>query len=118
MDTDSFCVELANRFATVRNLLETHVSEFSELLPNVFFGDLTRLILSDAACRLSIVALLEKYFISDPTIQNLIAVSFIENLESIELLDRALSDIDAPKIRSEWHKQRAIDEPNEPHPTA
>jgi hypothetical protein len=107
MDASAFCFELASEFAVVKSLLDAHLDEFGELLPHVFFGDLTRLVLTDVASRVGIVTALERSFSCDPSIQNLIAVSFIENLESRSQLDLALKDVEAPNIRNEWNKMYA-----------
>jgi hypothetical protein len=104
--TVDFCTNLAVQFTDIRELLDKHMSDNDELLPHVFFGDVTRWVLMDKPARSRVVELLEWASNSrDLDLQNLIAASFTENLETVEELERAISGVDAPCIRAEWERQ-------------
>lgn len=90
----AFVKDLAGRFSGLAELLKEHARDNSgEILPHVFFGDLTRYVLSlhtaaagagESGSRRElreILNLLEGAFSAgDPSLQELIAVSFLENL--------------------------------------
>lgn len=92
--TVAFVRSLVSRFAGLRELLEEHVEDnFGEILPHVFFGDLTRYILSllsaataggglppRSELREILDYLEEAYSEANEEIQELISVSFLENL--------------------------------------
>ena len=92
---DSLVEALASRSAGVRVLLESHLREnFGGLLPHLFLGALTRHVVelysqatqsnrSAAGELASLLGVLEEHFSSGvPELQELIAVSFLENLPS------------------------------------
>jgi hypothetical protein len=107
MDTKAFCESLSRRFPEVAPLLAQHIADYDQILPHVFMGDVTRYILSAAVeSRKAIVMELERHFEDDSEeIQDLIAVSFVENLEDETHLKEALSGIHADALREEWVRQ-------------
>jgi hypothetical protein len=95
--TIDFVERLANRYPSLKPILDEHVSDnFGEVLPHVFFGDLTRLVVSEftrvdsdelreadavgAEVRRLLAELEDAYADGGEEIQELIAVSFLENL--------------------------------------
>ena len=105
-DNESLCQELANAFPGIRVILDEHLADFDELLPHVFFGDLTRYVLSNGADKASIVQRLEdKLSTSSESVDELICVSFVENLETAEELEHALAGVSGNKLREEWWRQ-------------
>lgn len=95
--TEDFIDDLVERFPGLRPVLEEHLSDnFGELLPHVFFGDVTRYIVSrhlDARLhhgsgpeqareevRSLLKALETAYVERGEEVEELIAVSFLENL--------------------------------------
>jgi|HubBroStandDraft_6_1064221.scaffolds.fasta_scaffold69403_2 hypothetical protein len=75
----------------LRSLYEEHLRDYGEILPHVFFGDLTRFV-QEAFTRppssparqigLKIIALLERAGSSDDEkLQELVSTSFLENLD-------------------------------------
>ncbi|WP_237225587.1 hypothetical protein [Rubinisphaera sp. JC750] len=105
--TQHFCEELAARFDVLAPLMQEHISDFDEVLPHVFMADVARFVLSERLHRQEIVRVLEHNFREAAhDIQDLIAVSFVENLESREHIDRALDGVQAEALREEWDRQR------------
>lgn len=108
MTTHGFCERLAAEFPSLFTILGEHIRDYDEILPNVFLADVTRHLLSHGTHREGIVRFLDDSFDSlGPDVQELIAVSFVENIESEQDLERLLEGVDAPQLRSEWHRQRA-----------
>jgi hypothetical protein len=102
-DEEAFVRCLARKFSAVDSILHEHLVDNEELLPHVFFGDLTRYILKDTADRQAVAQDLEDTFSrGNSSVRDLIAVSFIENLETREELDRALHGIHGNLLRGEW----------------
>ncbi len=106
--TKEFCELLVRYFPDLNELLAEHIADYEELLPNVFLGDVTRYVLMNGNGRYEIVDYLNKSFSSgEPEVENLIAVSFVENLEDREELERAVDGVDASRIITEWNRQRS-----------
>jgi hypothetical protein len=86
LSSGNFVSALLTEFPELQPLLDKHVRANDEVLPHVFFGELTRFALneaksptSDALCRL--LSFLESAMTSgDENVQNVIAASFLENL--------------------------------------
>lgn len=106
-DAQDFCEELVRRFNELAPLLQEHVADYDEILPHVFMGDVTRYVLSGTPQREELLRHLNDALRNGgEEIQNLIAVSFVENLESEEKLQRALQGVEAEALREEWRRQR------------
>jgi hypothetical protein len=104
--TISFCEDLAKQFPDIRILLDEHMRDNGELLPHVFFGDVTRWVLDDRSDRVRLVECLDLNISSgNSDIENLIAVSFVENLETQKELELATTNANASRIRDEWLRQ-------------
>jgi hypothetical protein len=107
MTTIEYCEKLAEQVPEMQVVLKEHIDDYDQLLPNVFFGDLTRYVLSDGPGRLRIVEFLEESFHRlGAEVEELIAVSFIENLESEYDLEEALRGLAAVNLKKEWRRQR------------
>lgn len=106
--TRSFCQELAEQIPDLGSLLSEHISDYDDILPHVFMGDVTRYVLADGPYRTEVVAALEDALRNrGPEVEELIAVSFVENLETQEELDRAVYGVNAPQITAEWRRQKS-----------
>ena len=106
-NTQQFCEELVQNFNNLGPILIEHVSDNDEILPHVFLGDVTRYVLADGIQRRELVRFLDDRFTKgEKDIRDLIAVSFIENLESEEELEHATQDVKADALCEEWHRQR------------
>lgn len=93
-DPVAFVKTIGERFRGVGSLLEEHVTDnMGEILPHVFFGDLTRYIMALVAAvtagggleprrelREILDFLEESFSTGDRVLQELISVSFLENL--------------------------------------
>ena len=105
-DPKTFSEELAHEFPVLSELLREHLADYDEIFPHVFMADVTRRILLDVEERRRIVSFLDQSLREQgDDIQNLIAVSFVENLSSKEELERALEGTVASTVRKEWAKQ-------------
>jgi hypothetical protein len=92
--TEAFVRSLVERFPALRPLLHEHLADnFGEMLPHVFFGDLTRRVLSlldpsedkevferRSELRDILTVLEAAYASGDEELQELISVSFLEHL--------------------------------------
>jgi len=88
-------------------MLKEHVADYDELLPHVFMGEVSRYVASEAECTQQIVEYLEQRFRErNEDIQELIAVSFVENFPRREDFERALKGVDADALREEWQRQQ------------
>ena len=87
----------------LRHQLDEHVADNQELLPHVFFGDVSRWANSRPASQkddlqrlLSIVE--RRYEEGDSLTANLILVSFLENIDAGTVVERMLS----PLLRADY----------------
>lgn len=92
--TVAFVRSLVERFPRLVGLLDEHIEDnFGEILPHLFFGDLTRYVVSlflaardggDKSTRQELRAILDfleqSYASADDEVQELISVSFLEHL--------------------------------------
>ncbi len=106
---NGFCERLAEMFPDVRKMLNDHLADYDELLPHVFLGDVTRYVLQGGPDRARIVQHLEDAFAREREgIDELIAVSFVENIETLECLNAALNGVTGDALRQEWERQREV----------
>jgi hypothetical protein len=91
---EAFCELLASHFQGVGAILEEHREDNGELLPHVFFGELTRYVLSDGPDRVAVVQCIENAMSTEtPSVCELIAVSFVENIEAKDELSKILAEV-------------------------
>lgn len=107
-ETKELCERLASQFREVGALLEEHLAENGQLLPHVFMGDLTRYVLASGGDKVAVVQFLEDTLgRRAPSVDELIAVSFVENINTQDELAQILVGVDGNKIREEWNRQHA-----------
>lgn len=107
--TTEFCETLVGRFPELEELLAEHISDYDELLPNVFLADVTRYLLGDGRGREQVVEYLNNSLTGgNPDVENLVAVSFVENLENREELERVIRGVDVPETVAEWDRQKSV----------
>jgi hypothetical protein len=100
-----FCEELAETFPDLGNILNEHLAEYDELLPHPFMADVTRYVLKDGPQRVGIVQHLENAFkCRGEGIEELIAVSFVENIETRDELNIALNGVTNTNLRQQWER--------------
>jgi hypothetical protein len=105
---DDFCRGLSADFSDIQRLMAEHLGDYDELLPHVFMGEVTRYVLSDGPQRSHIVSRLETALCEGaPKLRELVAVSFVENIETEAELISTVSGIRAPRIVEEWKRQRS-----------
>jgi hypothetical protein len=88
--TRNFIDLLIDEFPQLGPLREEYLTQFSEMLPHVFFGFLTEWLVNeyradpqrgpDAVWRRLLDRLEQGYRTGDPDVQDLLAASFVENL--------------------------------------
>lgn len=96
-------------------LYEEHLSKYDEALPHVLFGDLVRFL--DKEVRLNgpfspvlaaAMGVLERAMGSqDPKLEELVAVSFIENLEPGEVTFPAFRRLFGPSLEAQFSARQA-----------
>jgi hypothetical protein len=110
--TITFVRLIAARFSPLGAVLEEHMQDnFGEILPHVFFGDLTRYVVSLASeggtatefarlCEMyEILDYLEEVYSSgDEELSELISVSFLENLPRPGEVGSQIRDIVGPNL--------------------
>jgi hypothetical protein len=111
----NFVRELVSRFPRLKSLLSEHTADnFGEILPHVFFGDITRYVLSfvfaieagkasdeDRRELVDILKFLELSYSTNEDIQELISVSFLELLPRPEEKGAGIRDILGPELTRE-----------------
>ena len=107
MKAKVFCEELVHKVPLLAGLLKEHLEDYDELLPHVFMSEVSRYVISHREGRKQIGEFLDECFRDyGDDIQNLIAVSFVENLVSEDEFERALDGASADALRKEWQQQR------------
>ena len=79
-----------------------HVREYGELLPHVLFGDLTRWVLAHQPQNRVVDILEEAFRAGDSSTRDLIAASFVENIEPGPEY-QTLRDALGPQLRQLWN---------------
>lgn len=109
-----FVEELVEATPSLRTLYDEHLSDHKELLPHVFMGDLTRYTLDlqekvlehgDTEARrvlTEMLGLLENGMTEgSEKVKELIAVSFLENLDQDHKVYQSLKGVLGPRLREE-----------------
>jgi hypothetical protein len=113
--TVSFVRSMVGRFPGLYGPLEEHIeANFGELLPHVFFGDVTRYVVSlflatrSSAClaprrelRDILSYLEEAYAAGDEELRELISVSFLENLPRPGESGAEVRELVGPNLKSQ-----------------
>ena len=106
------CVsQLLDRVPELGSLYDEHIQDNNELLPHVFFGDVTRYVVQEMRCRESqpsqpvqrILSFLEQCMVSgDEQVNELISVSFLENLLGEDDVLANLKKLMGPNLAREF----------------
>jgi hypothetical protein len=108
----SFVQSMVARFAGLKPVLDEHIKDNHEILPHLFFGDVTRYALSlvrvgrpdqTPELRLLLDFLEESFSGGDGELQELIAVSFLENLQSTGDKGAHIIAMLGPNLTKQWH---------------
>lgn len=100
---------LVAKFPTLEPVLREHLADnFGEVLPHLFFGDLTRYVVSEfvrtggpGRVQPMLDELELAFSAGDDEVAELIAVSFLENLPGPGEAGGAVKDLLGPRLRSE-----------------
>jgi hypothetical protein len=108
---------LVEHVPELRALRDDHYRQYGEILPHVFFGDLTRFVQTGFACPSSssgrqvvmrILDLLERTISSvDNRLQELVSVSFLENLDQDSSAFAQIRASLGPRLKEELAKYKS-----------
>jgi hypothetical protein len=106
---EAWIAKLVTQVPSLRRLHDEHVADNDELLPHVFMGDVTRFVESAVAAgphRIQMVreilAVLEQAAASaEPSVLELVSVSFLENLDRSAEGYEQLRSMMGPALREE-----------------
>lgn len=108
MTTIQFCEELVRQVPDLASVLAEHIEDNDELLPTIFLADVARHLLAGGGGRVPALGYLEQHMLPEqPDLENMIAVSFIEHLESEDQLQKLTQGVETPRLQEEWSRQRA-----------
>lgn len=102
--TSELCKEMAVLSSEIQEILSEHISDYDEILPHVFFGDVTRYVLSDGVDRKKVVLFMETHLErASAEVENLIALSFVFNLGSRSDYEHATRGLSTTNLLAEWN---------------
>lgn len=119
MTTEEFMLAMAQQVPALASIYREHKSDYDEILPHVLMGDVARFALElvhgsrsgspNAADTLpSLLKELERGMqLQDAAVQELIAVSFLENLDDNDRRTAFLAQSFGPALAREWAIRRA-----------
>lgn len=106
---NALCHVLAARFGGLKTVYDEHIQDFDELLSHIFLADVTRYVLAAKPESREIVQTLENVFAGgDDAVENLIQVSFVENIETETEMESILEGVSGSSLRDEWKRQHAV----------
>jgi hypothetical protein len=99
------------RFPGLSALLEEHIKDYREILPHLFFNDVTDYILSllnagelpQRRELRDILNYLEQVYASDEQLQELISVSFLESLPRLDEAGAQIRRMVGPHLTKQLH---------------
>ena len=120
--TNAFVLSLIKIVANLNRLYDEHIEDYDELLPHVFFGELTRYVVNLYKSILdcssdtkrwdeldTILVYLENGISgNDEKVQELIAVSFLENLDLTDIKVGTLIERFGPYLKKELKMIRGV----------
>jgi hypothetical protein len=114
---ESIADELRARVPGFERVYDEHVRDYDEVLPHVLLGDLVRFL--DAEVRIrgpashaarATVSLMEEALASDdPRLQELVVVSFLENLDPADETFPTVRGLFGPRLEAEYARTRWVD---------
>ncbi len=103
----AFCEKLSSLSPGIAVILQAHVADYDEVLPHVLLGEVTRYLIASAVPERSIVeALNVELREGHHKVRELIAVSFVENIENQAELQHLTHNHSAEEIVSLWYSQQ------------
>ncbi len=103
----AFCEKLSSLSPRIVAILQVHVVDYDEVLPHVLLGEVTRYLIASATPEKSIVeALNVELREGHREVRELIAVSFVENIENQAELRHLTQNCSAEEIEREWYSQQ------------
>jgi hypothetical protein len=111
---ESIAEELRARVPGFERVYDEHVRDYDEVLPHVLLGDLVRFLDAELRTRgpashaaREAVSLMEEALASDdPRLQELVVVSFLENLEPAEETFPIVRGLFGPRLEAEYARTR------------
>ena len=104
----TFIEYLISEIPQIKDIYNEHINDYDELLMHVLFGDITRFAVSlykknsnDETLKKLLLILDEGFTTSDKKLQELISVSFLENLDQSEDYYNGIKDMLSNRLRNE-----------------
>jgi len=108
MTSEQFIQKMVAAFPEVKSIHDQHQADNDELLPHVLMGDVTRYVISQTENKSTpVITKLLDFFeqtLDDEEIEELISVSFVENLFGEDNTIKALRPIMGPKLANLFKK--------------
>jgi hypothetical protein len=109
---DNFAEQFRATVPGFDRIYDEHVADYAQVLPHVLFGDLVRFLSSEVALRgAGSVALKQAMLLleagmgcQDPRVQELVAVSFLENLDRHDTSFPAIRSLFGPRLEEQYRQ--------------
>lgn len=103
----AFCKRLSSLSPGIAAILHAHIADYDEVLPHVLLGEVTRYLIASAIPEKSVVeALNVELREGHCEVRELIAVSFVENIENQAELQHLTQNYSAEEIVHQWYSQQ------------
>jgi hypothetical protein len=119
LDFSSFPEQLRDQVPGFDTIYYEHLHDYDEVLPHVLVGDLVRFLSEEVYCHGSnstalrpAMSLLERAMSSaDPKLQELVVVSFLENLDPEDTAFSTISELFGPNLEEKYRTYKKLLEP-------
>ncbi len=112
---ETFADDLCVTIPGFHLVYKEHIEDYDQVLPHVLLGDLVRFLIAEvelhgdasAAVKPAMLLLERAMGSQDPRIQELVAVSFLENLDPGNSSFSALRTLFGPRLEEQYQRTRA-----------
>jgi hypothetical protein len=109
---DSFPENLRASVPGFERVYDEHLADYDELLPHVLLGDLVRFLSNEvalhgpesAALRQAMLLLEQAMASADPRLEELVAVSFLENLDADDPSFPVITSLLGPRLEEQFKR--------------
>jgi hypothetical protein len=113
---DTFAARLRHEVPGFEHVYDEHVADYDEVLPHVLLGDLVRFLSREievrgaqsVAVRQAMSLLEEGMGSGEPRLQELVAVSFLENLDSADASFSTIRTLFGPSLEEQYRKYEDV----------
>ena len=114
LDFAGFPEQLRAQVPGFDRIYDEHLRDYDEVLPHVLVGELVRFLSDQArhhgehsdALRQAMDLLEQGMSSADPRLQELVAVSFLENLDPADVAFPAISRLFGPRLREQYERYK------------